>query len=159
MICPLQTTLRGPHQTSPPNPANESSDSCPGYTVVHKRSETTRRPQTPAVGMSDSLQAHGLYSPWYFPGQNTGVHNLSFLQGTFPTQRLTPGLPHCRQILYQLNHMLCLPLSPKRKPSGTWDPRIPYRWPRAHLWGLVAFSLALIFCAQQCIQDSCLKMH
>ena len=29
----------------PPNPANASSDSCPGYSVVHKRSEPTRRPQ------------------------------------------------------------------------------------------------------------------
>ena len=30
--------------------------------------------------------------------------SLSLLQGIFPTQRLNPGLPHCRQILYQLNH-------------------------------------------------------
>ena len=54
--------------------------------------------------MSDSLQAQGLHRPWYSPGQNTGVHNLSLLQGTFPTQGSTPGLPHCRQILYQLGH-------------------------------------------------------
>ena len=30
--------------------------------------------------------------------------NLSLLQGIFPTQRLNPGLPHCRQILYHLSH-------------------------------------------------------
>ena len=30
--------------------------------------------------------------------------SLSLLQGIFPTQRLNPGLPHCRWILYQLNH-------------------------------------------------------
>ena len=35
--------------------------------------------------MSDSLQLHGLYSPWNSPGQNTGVGSLSLLQGTFPT--------------------------------------------------------------------------
>ena len=29
---------------------------------------------------------------------------LSLLQGIFPTQGLNPGLLHCRQILYQLNH-------------------------------------------------------
>ena len=29
---------------------------------------------------------------------------LSLLQGIFSTQGLNPGLPHCRQILYQLNH-------------------------------------------------------
>ena len=54
--------------------------------------------------VSDSLRPHGLYSPWNFPGQNTGVGSLFLLQGIFPTQRLNPGLPHCRQILYQLSH-------------------------------------------------------
>ena len=29
----------------------------------------------------------------------------SFLQGIFPTQGSNPGLPHCRQILYQLSHL------------------------------------------------------
>ena len=53
---------------------------------------------------SDSLRPHGLYSPWNSLSQNTGVGNLSLLQGIFPTQGSNPGLPHCRQILYQLNH-------------------------------------------------------
>ena len=39
-----------------------------------------------------------------FPGHNTGMGSLSLLQGNFPTQGLNPGLPHCRQILYQLSH-------------------------------------------------------
>ena len=43
-------------------------------------------------------------SPWNFLGQNTGVGSLSCLQGILPTQRLNPGLPHCRRILYQLSH-------------------------------------------------------
>ena len=47
---------------------------------------------------------HGLYSPWNFPGQNTGVGSLSLLQGIFPTQGSNPGLPYCRRILYQLSH-------------------------------------------------------
>ena len=54
--------------------------------------------------VSDSLQPHGLYSPWNSPGQNTGVGSLSLLQGLFPTQRLNPGLLHCRRILNQLSH-------------------------------------------------------
>ena len=54
--------------------------------------------------MSDSLQPHGLYSPWNSPGQNTGVGNLSLVQGIFPTQGSNPGLAHCRRILYQLSH-------------------------------------------------------
>ena len=54
--------------------------------------------------VSDSLWLHGLYSPWNSPGQITGVGSLSLLQGIFPTQGSNPGLPHCRQILYQLSH-------------------------------------------------------
>ena len=38
------------------------------------------------------------------PGQNIGVGSLSLLQGIFPTQGLSPGLQHCRRILYQLSH-------------------------------------------------------
>ena len=53
--------------------------------------------------MSDSLQPHGLDSPWESPGQNTGVGSLSICQGIFPTQGSNPGLPHCRQIVYQLS--------------------------------------------------------
>ena len=52
----------------------------------------------------DSLQPHGLYSPWNSPGQNTGVGSLSLLQGIFPTQGSNPCLLHCRRILYQLSH-------------------------------------------------------
>ena len=50
--------------------------------------------------ISDSLQPHG----WNSPGQNTGVGSLSLVQGIFPTQGSNPGLPHCKQIRYQLNH-------------------------------------------------------
>ena len=42
--------------------------------------------------VSDSLQPHGLYSPWNSPGQTTRVGSLSLL-------------PHCRRILYQLSHI------------------------------------------------------
>ena len=54
--------------------------------------------------MSDSLRPHGLYSPWNSLGQNTGVGSLSLLQGIFPIQGSSPGLPYCKQILYQLSH-------------------------------------------------------
>ena len=54
--------------------------------------------------VSDSLQPHGLYSPWNSPGQNIGVGSLSLLQGIFPTQGSNPALLHCRQILYQLSY-------------------------------------------------------
>ena len=54
--------------------------------------------------MSDSLQPHWLYSSWNSPGQNSRVGSRSLLQGIFPTEGSNPGLPHCRQILYQLRH-------------------------------------------------------
>ena len=38
------------------------------------------------------------------PGKNPGVGCHAFLQRIFPTQRLNPGLLHCRRILYCLNH-------------------------------------------------------
>ena len=68
--------------------------------------------------LSDSLRLNGLYSPGNslcqntgvgsqntgVGSQNTGVGSDSFLHGIFPTQRLNPGLPHCRWILYQMSH-------------------------------------------------------
>ena len=54
--------------------------------------------------MSTSLQPLGLYSPWNSLGQNTRMCSLSLLQGIFPTQGSNSGLPHCRQILYQLSY-------------------------------------------------------
>ena len=51
-----------------------------------------------------------IYSPWNYPGQNTGVGSLSFLQGIFPTQGSNPGLPHSRWTL---------PAEPQGKPKNT----------------------------------------
>ena len=38
------------------------------------------------------------------PGKNTGVGCHFLLQGIFPTQGSSLGLPHCRRILYCLSH-------------------------------------------------------
>ena len=65
----------------------------------HLKSESE---SCPAV--SNSLWTHGLYSPWHSPDQDTGVGSFFLLQGIFPTQGSDPGLPNCRQILYQLSH-------------------------------------------------------
>ena len=76
-----------------------------------------------------TLQPHGLYSPWNSPGQNTGVGNLSLLQGIFPTQASNPGLPHCRRILYQLSYQgspngeTNLDKGGQEKPLWSWDRR------------------------------------
>ena len=78
---------------------------------VHVREQSSKRnkinsnhrliSQSESHSLPDSLQFHGLYSPWTSPGQNTGVGSLSLLQGSFPTQESNRGLLHCRQILYQ----------------------------------------------------------
>ena len=54
--------------------------------------------------VSDSLQPHGLYSPWNSLAQNTRMSSHSLLQRIFSTQGLNPGRPHCTQILCQLSH-------------------------------------------------------
>jgi len=66
-----------------------------------RRPTDSKRSESRSV-VSDSLRPHGL--SWNSPGQNTGVGGLSLLQRIFPTQGSSPGLPHCRQILYQVNH-------------------------------------------------------
>ena len=85
--------------------------------------------------MSESLRPHVLYSPRNSPGQNTGVGSLSLLQGIFPTQGSKPGLPHCRQILYQLSHQgspSSLKSNPNPAPQSThissalwWGSHVP----------------------------------
>ena len=39
-----------------------------------------------------------------YPGKNTGVGCHALLQEIFPTQGSNPGLPHYRQILYQVHY-------------------------------------------------------
>ena len=51
-----------------------------------------------------AYQAPLYENPWDFPGNSTEVDCHFLLQGIFPNQGLNPGLPHCRQTLYCLNH-------------------------------------------------------
>ena len=53
---------------------------------------------------SSTLQADFLPAEPQGKAMDTGVGSLSLLQGIFPTQGSNPGLPHCRQIFYQLSH-------------------------------------------------------
>ena len=59
--------------------------------------------------VSDPLWPHGqkparFLCLWDSPGKITGGCCHFLLQGIFPTLGLNPGLLHCRQILYSLNH-------------------------------------------------------
>ena len=53
---------------------------------------------------SPALQVDSLLSEPLGKSMNTGVGNLSLLQGIFPTQESNWGLLHCRGILYQLSY-------------------------------------------------------
>ena len=80
----------------------ESRQNC--YAIQSEKSESENHSV-----VSDSFPPHGLQPtrllcPWNSPGQNTGVGNLSLLQGIFPTQGSNLGFLHCRQIIYQLSH-------------------------------------------------------
>ena len=58
----------------------------------------------PAIELrSPTLQADSSLSESPGKPKNTGVGNLSLLQGIFPTQELNWSLLHCRQILYHLS--------------------------------------------------------
>ena len=43
--------------------------------------------------VSDSLQPHGLYSPWNSPGQNIGLGSLSFSPEDLPNPGIEPRSP------------------------------------------------------------------
>ena len=61
-----------------------------------------------------------LFRPCDFPGKSTGVGCHFLLQGIFPTQGLNPGLPHCRQTLYHLNHQGS-PGSTRQSSKPAWE--------------------------------------
>ena len=71
--------------------------------------------------VSDSLQSHGLHSPWDSPDQNTGVGCHALLQGNFPTQGSISGLPPCRWVLSQLSHQC------RRRGLNPWVGKVPWR--------------------------------
>ena len=109
-ICSVVSDSLRPHglqHTRLPCPSptpGAHSHSCLSSQWCHPTISSSVIPFSSRSVVSDSWRPHGLYSPWNSPGQNTGVGSRSLLQGIFPTEGSNPGLPHCRQILYQLSH-------------------------------------------------------
>ena len=69
---------------------------------------------------SDSLQPHGLYSPWNFPGQNTGASSFPS-----PRDRPNPGIEP-RSPSLQADS---LPTEPQEKPNNTGVGRLSlFQW-------------------------------
>ena len=67
---------------------------------------------------------------------------LSLLRGIFPTQGSNPGLPHYRQILYQLSHKgsfstkkkFLVSFSTKKKMSKSWRETVSENVSSVFLW-------------------------
>ena len=67
--------------------------------------------------------------PWDSLGKNNGMGYQLLLQGIFPTQGSNQGLPHCREILYHLNHQGSLARTwkqPKRPSAEEWVKKMQY---------------------------------
>ena len=73
-----------------------------GALIVKKESEVAQL--CPTLCKPDGLQPTRLPRSCDFPGKSSGVCCPFLLQGIFLTQRLNPGLPHCKQTLYCLSH-------------------------------------------------------
>ena len=74
------------------------------------------------------------------PGQNSAVGSLSLLQEIFPTQGLNPGLPHYRQIFYQLSHKGSPRILEWPIPSPGDPPKPGIKWVRGIELGSRALS-------------------
>ena len=85
-------------------PLAAASQSC--HEIMMKAKQTNKKkwlgPAPPF--MTPGTAAHQEPLSTGFPGKNTGVGSHPLLQGIFPTQGSSLGLPHCRQILYHLSH-------------------------------------------------------
>ena len=104
--------------------------------------------------VSDCLQPCGQYSLWNSAGQNTGVSSPSLFQGIFPTQGSNPGLPHCRQVLYQLSHQGNPQYLTKFGLWGGGQNRRPWPWNILTVFSL-QFSSVTQLCPTLCDPMDC----
>ena len=98
--------IPGPMQGTQEDPTccGATKPECHNYGAWQNRDLTAETKVVKVAQSCPTLRPHGLNSPWNSPGQNTRVGSLSLLQEIFPTQGSNPGLPHYRQICYQLSH-------------------------------------------------------
>ena len=87
---------------------SKSSSNALSLTYSHweQGSKSRNRPNPGVEPTSPALQAHSLPAEPQGKPKNTGVGSLSLLQRIFVIQELNWGLPHCRQILYQLTYQV-----------------------------------------------------
>ena len=118
----LQTLLQEIFPTQGSNPQSLTSLALAGSSLPL---EPPRKSHLTSMGVLFSQSCLILCSPmdcslpdssvhWDSPGKNTGVGGHSLLHRISPTQGSNPGLPHCRKVLYCLNHQVWVPISKHR---------------------------------------------
>ena len=73
------------------------------WEIVHRIHENLNEVKVSHSVVSDSLQAHGVQSMEFSRPQYWSGESFPSLED-LPNPGTDPGLPHCRQILYQLSH-------------------------------------------------------
>ena len=114
---PGHTLSSGPSQSQPQarsatRPIQPSSSlftasanpSAPGQRCYPSESESEVAQSYPTLCDPMDSSLHQAPPSMGFQGKSTGVGCHFLLQGIFPTQGSNPGLSHCRQTIYRLNH-------------------------------------------------------
>ena len=79
-------------------PGRLQSMGCKEVDITERLTDTDINIPNPAfLWLVTVMWPQGLYTARNSPGQNPGVGSLSLLQRIFPTQGLSPGLPHCQE--------------------------------------------------------------
>ena len=79
------------------------------------------------------------------------THNLSLLQGIFPTQGSSPDLPHCKWILYQLSY------KGSQRISGCVS--YPFSCYKNYLHYYVCLTCSLSLLNYICFATMCVYLH
>ena len=92
---------------NPPSPALETGTISMAFRPKDE-SKTGRGSVVTDILQPRRLWPTRLLCPWNSQGKSTGMGCHFLLQGIFPTQALSPGLLHCRQMLYLLSHQISI---------------------------------------------------
>ena len=103
--CPPPASLSGCHPQLQPPSVSLLPESSKGQVIAVNNAQKSHY-----WVKSNAKVAQSLCNPMDYPAHGILQARIlewvafPFSRGIFPTQRWIPGLPHCRQILYQLSH-------------------------------------------------------
>ena len=113
-----------PRKPPPPTvrllPCGTLSQNHPGKSFLNSDPQTPGKVKVKQKVAKPTLRPYGLYSPFNSPGQNTGVGNLSLLQGNLPNPEIEPRSPAL--------WVDSLPSEPQGKPKNTGVGSLSLLW-------------------------------